>query len=96
MAFLGPEQRKLLRSGNRVVAVGSELGIATLIGLFGGSWIDEHLGSRPWFTFFGVALGLAAGVKSLLRLGATQQRPRGSTETTKPDESPGKKPGTEP
>jgi len=66
--LFGPEQRKQLRSANRVLAVGSELGIATLIGLFGGSWLDRRLGTGPWLTIVGLALGMAAGIKSLMRL----------------------------
>lgn len=73
MALFGPEQKKQLRSANRVLAVGSELGIATLIGLFGGSWLDRRFGTGPWITFLGLALGLAAGIKSLMRLAPRPQ-----------------------
>jgi F0F1-type ATP synthase assembly protein I len=71
MALFGPEQRKQLRSANRVMAVGSEFGIATLIGLFGGSWLDRRFGTGPWLTVLGIALGMAAGIKSLMRLAPT-------------------------
>jgi ATP synthase protein I len=74
MALFGPEQQKQLRSANRVMAVGSELGIATLIGLFGGSWLDRRFGTGPWFTLLGIALGLAAGIKSLMRLAPRPQK----------------------
>lgn len=68
MALFGPEQRKQLRIANRVSAVGAEFAIATLLGLFGGSWIDGRFASRPIFTFLGLALGMAAGIKGLYRL----------------------------
>ncbi len=56
-----------LLSRNRALAVGSELGVATLLGLFGGSWIDDRLGTSPWFTIIGLAIGAAAGIRSLMR-----------------------------
>jgi F0F1-type ATP synthase assembly protein I len=69
MTNLGPEDPgKRLRSPTRALAVGSELGIATLIGLFGGSWLDRRFGTGPWLTIIGLALGGAAGIKSLMRL----------------------------
>ena len=74
MALFGPEQNKQLRSANRVLAVGSELGIATLIGLFGGAWLDRRFGTGPWIMFIGLALGLAAGIKSLMRLAPQPQK----------------------
>lgn len=68
MGLFGPEQGKQLRSANRVLAGGSELGIATLLGLFGGAWLDRRFGTGPWLTFFGLAIGVAAGFRSLMRL----------------------------
>ncbi len=68
MGLFGPEPGKPLRSANRVLAVGSELGIATLIGLFGGSWLDGRFGTGPWLMIIGLALGAVAGIKSLMRL----------------------------
>lgn len=68
MGLFGPGQGKQLRSANRVLAVGSELGIATLIGLFGGAWLDRRFGTGPWIMIIGLAIGAAAGFKSLMRL----------------------------
>lgn len=84
MTGFGPEKRNQLASANRILAVGSELGIATLIGLFGGSWLDGRLGTRPWLTFLGLALGMAAGIKSLMRLAP---KPRASAPK-KNDDAP--------
>ncbi len=68
MALFGPEQRKQLRLANRASAVGAELAIATLLGLFGGSWLDGRFGTRHVFTVLGLVLGMAAGMKGLYRL----------------------------
>lgn len=78
MGLFGPEPGKQLRSPTRVLAVGSELGIATLIGLFGGSWLDGRFGTGPWLTILGLALGTTAGIRSLMRLA-----PKSPTQKTK-------------
>lgn len=78
MGSFGPEPHKRLRSPTRVLAVGSELGIATLIGLFGGSWLDGRLGTGPWLMILGLVLGGIAGIRSLMRLA-----PKPQNKTTK-------------
>lgn len=85
MGLFGPEQGKQLRSANRTLAVGSELGIATLIGLFGGSWLDRRFGTGPWLTFIGLAIGVAAGIKSLMRLAP---KPQNKPPPSKPPQQP--------
>jgi ATP synthase protein I len=88
MALFGPEQRKQLRIANRVSAVGAELAIATLLGLFGGSWIDGRFGTRPIFTFLGLALGLAAGMKGLYRLVRAERRKTAKTPAKPSPDAP--------
>ena len=42
-----------------------------LIGLGGGIYLDRKVfdgGTSPWFTFIGLALGIAAGYKSLFEI----------------------------
>lgn len=39
-----------------------------LIGLFGGKWLDELLGTNPVMLIIGLLLGLATGVYGLIRL----------------------------
>lgn len=44
---------------------------AILIGLFGGIYLDQKVfdgNTAPWFTFIGLAFGVAAGYKSLLEI----------------------------
>jgi ATP synthase protein I len=88
MALFGPEQRKQLRIANRVSAVGAELAIATLLGLFGGSWIDGRFGTRPIFTFLGLALGMAAGMKGLYRLVRAERQKTAKSKKTSPANDP--------
>ncbi len=88
MALFGPEQRKQLRIANRVSTVGAELAIATLLGLFGGSWIDARLDTRPLFTFLGLALGMAAGMKGLFRLVRAERQKTAKSKANPPANDP--------
>ena len=92
MALFGPEQRKQLRIANRVSAVGAELAIATLLGLFGGSWIDGRFDTRPIFTFLGLALGMAAGMKGLYRLVRAERQKNTKSSKANPPENDSKPP----
>lgn len=38
----------------------------TLIGVFGGRWLDQHWGTQPIFLIIGLFIGLAAGIYSML------------------------------
>jgi len=48
-------------------AVGLELGVAVIIGLFFGRWLDGKLGTAPWLMIVFLALGFAAGIIGLVR-----------------------------
>lgn len=47
--------------------VGITLVVCTLIGLAGGYYADQWLGTWPWFAMIGLALGIAAGFVNLFR-----------------------------
>ncbi|WP_236605155.1 AtpZ/AtpI family protein [Sandaracinus amylolyticus] len=66
--MLGPEQRKQLKTAGRVGSVGLELVIATMLGYFGGTWLDGKFGTSPILTYVGLALGIFAGFKGLYDL----------------------------
>ncbi|AKF07320.1 AtpZ/AtpI family protein [Sandaracinus amylolyticus] len=65
---MGPEQRKQLKTAGRVGSVGLELVIATMLGYFGGTWLDGYFGTSPILTYVGLALGIFAGFKGLYDL----------------------------
>ena len=48
-------------------SVGLELGIAVLIGLLGGMWLDGKWGSEPWAMLGGLVIGLIAGFRGVMR-----------------------------
>jgi F0F1-type ATP synthase assembly protein I len=61
------EQREQWKIAARVGAVGIEMGLATLLGYWGGGWLDERFGSSGVFTTVGLCLGIAAGFYGLWR-----------------------------
>ncbi|MEM6960759.1 MAG: AtpZ/AtpI family protein [Myxococcota bacterium] len=65
MPLLDPHQ---LRAFGRVSTLGLEIVLSTLIGFFGGRWLDTSLGTHPWMMWFGLAVGLCAAVKSVHRV----------------------------
>ncbi len=51
--------------------IGFTFAAAILIGLFGGIYLEQKVfdgRTAPWFTFIGLAFGIAAGYKSLLEV----------------------------
>jgi F0F1-type ATP synthase assembly protein I len=69
MDALAPSARGGRRFYNMLSAssVGLELGISVLIGLLGGLWADGRWGTAPWLMLAGLALGLVAGFRAVLR-----------------------------
>lgn len=71
MSVLGREEetklaeKKQLKLATRMSAVGLEMVLGVLVGYFGGRWLDGQLGSGPYLTYTGFALGLVASFKSL-------------------------------
>jgi ATP synthase protein I len=50
-----------------LAGVGMTLVIATAGATVGGYFVDRWLGSTPWFTLIGIAVGIAAGSLELVR-----------------------------
>jgi ATP synthase protein I len=48
-------------------SVGLEMGIAVVIGLLVGRWLDGKAGTEPWLMILFVIFGFAAGFKGILR-----------------------------
>lgn len=65
MQIFSPDQRKQLKVAHRVGAVGTEMAVATLIGYFGGAWLDGRFGTSPYLMYIGLVLGVLAGFKGL-------------------------------
>lgn len=61
------DRRALFRELGKYSALGLELAIAVVIGLAIGHYLDKWLGTGPWMTVVWLAIGFAAGVRSLYR-----------------------------
>lgn len=61
------DRRKLFRELGKYSALGLELAIAVILGLAIGYYLDKWLGTGPWMTVIWMAIGFAAGLRSLFR-----------------------------
>ena len=79
MPLIGPEVRTQLKQVGRLSAAGIEVAISTVIGLLGGRWLDEKLGTAPYLTVIGLLLGTVAGFRSVYIVARNSMR-RGKSE----------------
>lgn len=69
-------------------SVGLELGLAVIIGLFVGYWLDKQLGTTPWMMLLWMVFGLAAGFRGVIRaikradIAAAEETPLGNLGST--------------
>lgn len=61
------DRKELFRELGRYSALGLEMAISVVIGLAIGYYLDKWLGTSPWLTIVWIAIGFAAGVRSLYR-----------------------------
>ena len=74
MPLLGPEGRKQLRQVGRLSTIGIEIALSIVFGILGGRWLDGKLNTAPFLTVLGMALGVAAGFRSLYRTTRQEQK----------------------
>jgi len=55
-------------------SVGLELGIAVIVALLFGMWLDRKLGTEPWLMLVFLVLGLVAGFRNVLRAVARAEK----------------------
>ena len=48
--------------------IGMSFVLALILGFGAGYWLDGALGTKPWLSFMGFFLGLAAGVLNVYRV----------------------------
>ena len=49
-------------------AVGIQLAVSVVAGLMFGNYLDKKLGTLPWLTVIGLALGFVGGLVNLVRI----------------------------
>jgi ATP synthase protein I len=65
---------KRMYQGLSSSSVGLELGIAVILGLLFGMWLDRQLGTEPWMMLLFLVFGLIAGFRNLLRAVARAEK----------------------
>ena len=65
MAETSPSTWQLI---GQLSSIGMSFVFALVIGFGAGYWLDGVLGTRPWLSFVGFFLGLAAGVLNVYRV----------------------------
>lgn len=58
---------RTLRTIGQLSTIGLAFVFALVLGFAGGYWLDRALGSSPWFSLLGFAVGLAAGILNVVR-----------------------------
>lgn len=66
-----------------MASVGMEMGLAVVVGLGVGYWLDERFGTEPYLMLLFLLFGIAAAFKGLIRAG--QQAKRAVQESQEQD-----------
>ena len=84
---IDPAARRSKRAYNALSAssVGLELGIAVVLGVLAGMWLDSKAGTTPWLMLLFLGFGLIAGFRNVLR--AVARADRAAAEESKEDAS---------
>ena len=65
---MAPMSGENIRLIGQLSTVGLSFVFALVLGFGGGYFVDEWLGTKPWLTFLGFFLGLAAGILNVYRV----------------------------
>lgn len=60
--------RENIRLIGQLSTIGLSFVMAIVIGFGGGYFLDNWLGTKPWFMFLGFFVGLAAGIMNVYRV----------------------------
>jgi ATP synthase protein I len=71
---MNKENRELFRSMASLSSIGLSAGLAIAIGVWFGLWLDAKLGTRPWFFYIFLLIGIAAGFKNIFVIAGREMR----------------------
>ena len=60
--------RKFIQAMSKYSYLGIFFGVAVVLGLVAGRWVDRHYHTNPWGGFVGLLVGLASGFRELYRM----------------------------
>jgi F0F1-type ATP synthase assembly protein I len=77
---MAPPSPTTLQLIGQLSTIGMSFVFALILGFGAGYWLDGLIGTRPWLSFVGFFLGLAAGVLNVYRVMqlADKDRSKGS------------------
>lgn len=58
---------QMFKTIGQLSTIGLAFVFALMMGFGGGYWLDQQLGTRPWLSLLGFAVGLAAGILNVVR-----------------------------
>ncbi len=64
-------------ASSRALGAGLTLAVSVALFAFGGLWLDEQFGTRPWLLLLCVGCGIVGGILHLIRVLAPEQWPFG-------------------
>jgi len=62
------QKKKVLKQGTQLIALGFELALPVVAGLFAGYFLDRKFNSQPWLMMLGLVAGFLYGLKILFAL----------------------------
>jgi F0F1-type ATP synthase assembly protein I len=62
------EKQRMWRIAARYSSVGIQMAACVAIGVLGGIWLDSRLDTEPLLFWIGLAVGVAAGARSVWRV----------------------------
>ena len=65
---MAPTSQTTLQLIGQLSTIGLSFVFALVIGFGAGHWLDGVLGTKPWLSFVGFFVGLAAGVLNVYRV----------------------------
>ncbi len=74
------DKKKFLKSLGVLSSIGISVVLAILIGVFIGVKLDEWLGTKPWFFFIFLFIGIVAGFRNVFVIVTREIRKDGSGE----------------
>jgi len=78
--------RELWSAAANYSYLGIFFGVALVIGVWSGMWLDHRLHTKPWFMVVGMFLGIAGGFTELVRVARLLKRRADRAEQRKKKE----------
>lgn len=79
----------MLKTIGQLSTIGLAFVFALMMGFGAGFWLDGRLGTKPWLSLVGFAVGLAAGVLNVIRTMQTVAAGERSLQRDRDRERPG-------